>query len=138
MIYRDILNYTTIILKNKSRNYLKKTKNIFTNLDNTISESNKINFNENSKTSNYNEINYNKITNGTHSSNELSFLIYSSNKDTNKYKRDVLFGNLLSMSKEKDKIRFNSLIKDSIKNSNIYKYFENNIKKKMIIIHIWL
>ena len=130
MIYRDILNYTTIILKNKSRNYLKKTKNIFTNLDNTISESNKINFNENSKTSNYNEINYNKITNGTHSSNELSFLIYSSNKDTNKYKRDVLFGNLLSMSKEKDKIRFNSLIKDSFKNSNIYNYLENNIKNK--------
>ena len=24
MIYRDVLNYTTIILKNKSRNYFKK------------------------------------------------------------------------------------------------------------------
>ena len=131
MIYRDILNYTTVIMKNKPKNYFKNTNNIFDNLDNNNFESNNIN-NTNSKNSNYNEF---KNYNGVLSSNELSFLIFSSNKDTNKYKRDVLFGNLLSISKEKDKIKFNSLIKDSIKNSNsfklsnIYNNLENSIRE---------
>ena len=131
MIYRDILNYTTIIMKNKPKNYFKNANNIFDNLDNNNFESNNIN-NTNSKNSNYNEF---KNYNGVLSSNELSFLIFSSNKDTNKYKRDVLFGNLLSISKEKDKIKFNSLIKDSIKNSNsfklsnIYNNLENSIRE---------
>ena len=131
MIYRDILNYTTVIMKNKPKNYFKNANNIFDNLDNNNFESNNIN-NTNSKNSNYNEF---KNYNGVLSSNELSFLIFSSNKDTNKYKRDVLFGNLLSISKEKDKIKFNSLIKDSIKNSNsfklsnIYNNLENSIRE---------
>ena len=131
MIYRDILNYTTIIMKNKPKNYFKNANNIFDNLDNNNFESNNIN-NTNSKNSNYNEF---KNYNGVLSSNELSFLIFSSNKDTNKYKRDVLFGNLLSISKEKDKIKFNSLIKDFIKNSNsfklsnIYNNLENSIRE---------
>jgi hypothetical protein len=138
MIYRDVLNYTTIILKNKSRNYFKKSKNFVNYSDNIISEEN--NISKNAKNFNK-EINYNNNSSGIYSSNELSFLIYSSNKDTNKYKRDILFGNLLSMSKDKDKIRFNSLIKDSIKNSNsfknsdIYKYLENNEKNKNDIFH---
>ena len=131
MIYRDILNYTTVIMKNKPKNYFKNANNIFDNLDNNNFESNNIN-NTNSKNSNYNEF---KNYNGVLSSNELSFLIFSSNKDTNKYKRDVLFGNLLSISKEKDKIKFNSLIKDFIKNSNsfklsnIYNNLENSIRE---------
>ena len=130
MIYREILNYTTIIMKNKPKNYFKKTKNIFDNLNNIDSESNNIN-NTNSKKSNYNEF---KNSNGIINSNELSFLIFSSNKDTNKYKRDVLFGNLLSINKEEDKIKFNSLLKDSIKSSNsfklsnIYNNLENSIR----------
>ena len=98
-------------MKNKSRNNFKKTINKLDNIDNTFSDSNNIN----GKLVNLsnNEFNYNI------SSNELSFLIFSSNKDTNKYKRNVLFGNILSMSKHKDKISFNSLVKDSFKNSNI-------------------
>ena len=129
MIYRDILNYTTIIMKNKPKNFFKKTKNLFDNFDNINSESNNFN-NINSKNSNYNEF---QSSNGVLNSNELSFLIFSSNKDTNKYKRDALFGNLLSMNKTKDKIKFNSLIRDSIKNSNsfklsnIYNNLENSI-----------
>jgi hypothetical protein len=55
MIYREIINYTTIIMKNKSKNIFKNTKNIFDNSDNTLLESN--NNNENSKKS----INYLKI-----------------------------------------------------------------------------
>ena len=127
MIYRDILNYTTIILKNKSRNYIKKSENIFNYSENIVSEEN--NISKNAKGSNKDIINnINNNSNGIYSSNELSFLIYSSNKDTNKYKRDILFGNLLSRGK--DKIRFNSLIKDSIKNSNSYKNLENSIKSE--------
>ena len=135
MIYRDILNYTSIIIKNKTKDYLKKTKNIFNKTDNnTIFDSNNIN-DENSNNLNNNYINY-KNSNEIYSSNELSFLIFSSNKETNKFKRDVLFGNILSLSKDKDKLRFNSLMKDSnkksnsFKNSNVYKYLENNIKNK--------
>lgn len=129
MIYRDILNYASVVMKNKSRNYFKKSKNLYENLENTISESN---INE---SNNVNNKDLSKNSNRIYSSNELSFLIYSSNKDTNKFKRDALFGNLSSLSKEKDKLRFNSLIKESIKNSNsfknsnIYKVLENNIKK---------
>ena len=78
----------------------------------------------------YNEF---KNSNGIISSNELSLLIFSSNKDTNKYKRDALFGNLLSISKEKDKIKINSSVNNSIENSfknmSIYNYLENNIKE---------
>ena len=135
MIYRDILNYTSIIIKNKTKDYLKKTKNIFNKTDNnTIFDSNNIN-DESSNNLNNNYINY-KNSNEIYSSNELSFLIFSSNKETNKFKRDVLFGNILSLSKDKDKLRFNSLMKDSnkksnsFKNSNVYKYLENNIKNK--------
>ena len=40
MIYRDILNYTTIIMKNKPKNYFKNANNIFDNLDNNNFESN--------------------------------------------------------------------------------------------------
>jgi hypothetical protein len=129
MIYRDILNYASVVMKNKSRNYFKKSKNLYENLENTFSESN---INE---SNNVNNKDLSKNSNRIYSSNELSFLIYSSNKDTNKFKRDVLFGNLSSLSKEKDKLRFNSLIKESIKNSNsfknsnIYRVLENNIKK---------
>ena len=54
-------------------------------------------------------------------------MIFSSNKNTNKYKRNILFGNLLSISKQKDKISFNSLVKDSFKNSNININLDNNI-----------
>ena len=123
MIYRDIINYTTIIMKNKSRNYFKKTKNIFDNNDNTFSDSNNIKINEKPDKSNNYNINYNAISN----SNELSFLIFSSNKDTNKYKRDVLFGDLLAMSKQKDELSFNSLMRDySFKKPNINIYLDNN------------
>ena len=127
MIYRDILNYTTIILKNKFRNYLKKSENIFNYSENIISEENNISKNTKDPNKDINN-NVNNNSNGIYSSNELSLLIYSSNKDTNKYKRDILFGNLLSRGK--DKIRFNSLIKDSIKNSNSYKNLENSIKSE--------
>ena len=120
MIYRDIINYTTIIMKNKSKNIFKKTKNIFENSDNILLESS--NNNENSKKSINSEFqNSNRIL----SSNELSLLIFSSNKDTNKFKRDALFGNLLS----KDKIKFNSIVNDSnsFQYSNIYHNLENNL-----------
>ncbi len=127
MIYRDILNYTTIILKNKFRNYLKKSENIFNYSENIISEENNISKNTKDPNKDINN-NINNNSNGIYSSNELSLLIYSSNKDTNKYKRDILFGNLLSRGK--DKIRFNSLIKDSIKNSNSFRNLENSIKSE--------
>ena len=125
ILYRDLINYTTIIMKNKSKNYFKKSKTLVNNSENTIFSNSK-NIKENSAISNYNEL---KNPNGTYSSNELSFLVYSSNQDTNKFKRNALFGNILSISKEKDNIRFNSYLKDSIINSNInsnYKYLENN------------
>ena len=125
ILYRDLINYTTIIMKNRSKNYFKKSKTLVNNSENTIFSNSK-NIKENSAISNYNEL---KNPNGTYSSNELSFLVYSSNQDTNKFKRNALFGNILSISKEKDNIRFNSYLKDSIINSNInsnYKYLENN------------
>lgn len=125
MIYRDIINYTSIIMKNKSKNIFKKSQSIFEKFDNTLLESN--NINENSKKSNYNE---HKNASGILNSNELSFLIFSSNKDTNKFKKDALFGKLLSNSKEKDSIKFNSIVKNSnlFKYSHIYKNLENKIK----------
>ena len=125
MIYRDIINYTSIIMKNKSKNIFKKSQRIFEKFDNTLLESN--NINENSKKSNYNE---HKNASGILNSNELSFLIFSSNKDTNKFKKDALFGKLLSNSKEKDSIKFNSIVKNSnlFKYSHIYKNLENKIK----------
>ena len=124
MIYRDIINYTSIIMKNKSKNIFKKSQSIFEKFDNTLLESN--NINENSKKSNYNE---HKNASGILNSNELSFLIFSSNKDTNKFKKDALFGKLLSNSKEKDSIKFNSIVKNSnlFKYSHIYKNLENKI-----------
>lgn len=124
MIYRDIINYTSIIMKNKSKNIFKKSQRIFEKFDNTLLESN--NINENSKKPNYNE---HKNASGILNSNELSFLIFSSNKDTNKFKKDALFGKLLSNSKEKDSIKFNSIVKNSnlFKYSHIYKNLENKI-----------
>ena len=124
MIYRDIINYTSIIMKNKSKNIFKKSQSIFEKFDNTLLESN--NINENSKKPNYNE---HKNASGILNSNELSFLIFSSNKDTNKFKKDALFGKLLSNSKEKDSIKFNSIVKNSnlFKYSHIYKNLENKI-----------
>ena len=125
MIYRDIINYTSIIMKNKSKNIFKKSQSIFEKFDNTLLESN--NINGNSKKPNYNE---HKNASGILNSNELSFLIFSSNKDTNKFKKDALFGKLLSNSKEKDSIKFNSIVKNSnlFKYSHIYKNLENKIK----------
>ena len=124
MIYRDIINYTSIIMKNKSKNIFKKSQRIFEKFDNTLLESN--NINGNSKKPNYNE---HKNASGILNSNELSFLIFSSNKDTNKFKKDALFGKLLSNSKEKDSIKFNSIVKNSnlFKYSHIYKNLENKI-----------
>jgi hypothetical protein len=112
-------------MKNKSKNIFKKSQSIFEKFDNTLLESN--NINENSKKSNYNE---HKNASGILNSNELSFLIFSSNKDTNKFKKDALFGKLLSNSKEKDSIKFNSIVKNSnlFKYSHIYKNLENKIK----------
>ena len=43
MIYRDIINYTSIIMKNKSKNIFKKSQRIFEKFDNTLLESNNIN-----------------------------------------------------------------------------------------------
>ena len=125
MIYRDIINYTTIIMKNKSKNIFKRTKNIFNNFDNDLLESNSI-INNSKKSINNEYQNSNRIL----SSNELSFLIFSSNKDTNKFKRDALFGNISIFSKEKDNIKFNSIVNNSnsFKHSNIYNYLENNIR----------
>ena len=124
-------------MKNKSK-YLYKNSN----------PNNIINFNENvintfsDSTNNYNvpnskKLNYSNLRKGKngseiYSSNGLSFLIYSSNKDTNKFKKDALFGNLLSLSKEKAKMQFNSFLRDSIQKTNSFKnlnkYLENNLK----------
>ena len=121
-------------MKNKSKYFYKSSKNILNineNGMNTISDSIN-NFNANSKKSNY-TTNIKKGKNGSEifSSNGLSFLIYSSNKDTNKHKKDALFGNLLSLSKEKAKLQFNSYLRDSIQKTNSFKnlnkYLENNL-----------
>ena len=122
-------------MKNKAKYFYKSSKNIL-NLNesgmNTISDSIN-NFNPaNSKKSNY-TTNIKKGKNGSEifSSNGLSFLIFSSNKDTNKHKKDALFGNLLSLSKEKAKLQFNSYLRDSIQKTNSFKnlnkYLENNL-----------
>ena len=122
-------------MKNKAKYFYKSSKNIL-NIDengmNTISDSIN-NFNPaNSKKSNY-TTNIKKGKNGSEifSSNGLSFLIFSSNKDTNKHKKDALFGNLLSLSKEKAKLQFNSYLRDSIQKTNSFKnlnkYLENNL-----------
>jgi hypothetical protein len=124
-------------MKNKAKYFYKNSDNILNineNAMNTISDSN-INFNYNQPNSKKSNNNLNKTirknSSEIFSSNGLSFLIYSSNKETNKHKKDVLFGNLLSLSKEKAKLQFNSYLRDSIQKTNslknINKYLENNI-----------
>ena len=127
-------------MKNKAKYFYKNANNILNmneNAMNTISDSN-INFNygqTNSKRSNNINKTIRKNSSEIFSSNGLSFLIYSSNKETNKHKKDALFGNLLSLSKEKAKLQFNSYLRDSIQKSNslknINKYLENNINGNM-------
>ena len=135
VIYKNIVNYTSIIMKNKSK-YLFKNQNNIININenaiNTFSDSiNNYNV-QNSKKLNYSKLRNGKNGSELYSSNGLSFLIYSSNKDTNKYKKDALFGNLLSLSKEKAKMQFNSFLRDSIQKTNSFKnlnkYLENNMK----------
>ena len=116
-------------MKNKSK-YFYKNINLNDNGMNTLSDS--TNIIPNSKRSNYTtNIKKNKNSNEIFSSNGLSLLIYSSNKDTNKHKKDALFGNLLSLSKEKAKMQFNSYLLDSIQKTNsiknLNKYLENNL-----------
>ena len=119
-------------MKNKSKYFYKNVNNInpIENGMNTLSDS--INNIHNSKRSNYTtNIKKGKNSNEIFSSNGLSFLIYSSNKDTNKHKKDALFGNLFSLSKEKAKIQFNSFLRDSMQKTNsiknLNKYLENNL-----------
>ena len=120
-------------MKNKSKYFYKNSNNILNSKENGINTlSDSIHNLPNSKRSNY-TTNIRKGKNSTEifSSNGLSFLIYSSNKDTNKHKKDALFGNLLSLSKEKAKIQFNSYLRDSIQKTNsiknLNKYLENNL-----------
>ena len=119
-------------MKNKSKYFYKNVNNINLNEHgmNTLSDSN--NILSSSKRSNYStNIKKGKNSNEIFSSNGLSFLIYSSNKDTNKHKKDALFGNLLSLSKEKAKMQFNSYLRDSIQKTNsiknLNKYLENSL-----------
>ena len=119
-------------MKNKSKYFYKNGNNINLNEHgmNTLSDSN--NILPSSKRSNYTtNIKKGKNSNEIFSSNGLSFLIYSSNKDTNKHKKDALFGNLLSLSKEKAKMQFNSYLRDSIQKTNsiknLNKYLENSL-----------
>ena len=119
-------------MKNKSKYFYKNVNNINLNEHgmNTLSDSN--NILPSSKRSNYTtNIKKGKNSNEIFSSNGLSFLIYSSNKDTNKHKKDALFGNLLSLSKEKAKMQFNSYLRDSIQKTNsiknLNKYLENSL-----------
>ena len=119
-------------MKNKSKYFYKNINNINLNEHdmNTLSDSN--NILSSSKRSNYStNIKKGKNSNEIFSSNGLSFLIYSSNKDTNKHKKDALFGNLLSLSKEKAKMQFNSYLRDSIQKTNsiknLNKYLENSL-----------
>ena len=119
-------------MKNKSKYFYKNINNINLNEHdmNTLSDSN--NILPSSKRSNYTtNIKKGKNSNEIFSSNGLSFLIYSSNKDTNKHKKDALFGNLLSLSKEKAKMQFNSYLRDSIQKTNsiknLNKYLENSL-----------
>ncbi len=119
-------------MKNKSKYFYKNINNINLNEHgmNALSDSN--NILPSSKRSNYTtNIKKGKNSNEIFSSNGLSFLIYSSNKDTNKHKKDALFGNLLSLSKEKAKMQFNSYLRDSIQKTNsiknLNKYLENSL-----------
>ena len=135
IIYRNVMNYTTIVMKNKTKFGYKKTNNILNfneNTMNTISDSNNNLISNDSKKLNNTKIRKVKNLGEINSSNSLSFLIYSSNKDTNKYKKDALFGNLLSLSKERAKLKFNSLLGDSFKQVNSFhnlnKYLENNLR----------
>ena len=122
-------------MKNKSKYFYKRENDILDikeNQLNTISDSNNNVSTKNNKQLNYFKMMERKNSNEIYSSNGLSFLIYSSNKETNKNKKDALFGNLLSLSKEKGKSQFNSYLRDSIQKTNsflnINKYIENNLK----------
>ena len=121
-------------MKNKSK-YFYKRENIINTKENPINTNSDLSNNFNITTSkrlNYSSLIKGKNRNEIYSSNGLSFLIYSSNKETNKHKKDALFGNLLSLSKEKAKLHFNSFLRDSLQKTNSYKninnYLENNIK----------
>ena len=125
-------------MKNKSKYFCQRGNilNINENPMNTISDSsNNYNNVTNSKRLNYSKIMKGKNGSEIYSSNSLSFLIYSSNKETNKRKKDALFGNLSSLSKEKNKLNFNSYLRDSLQKTNsfknINKYLENNIKNNI-------
>ena len=122
-------------MKNKSKNFYKRENNLINineNPINLITDSSNNYDMTNSKRLNYSKIIKRKNENEIFSSNSLSFLIYSSNKETNKRKKDALFGNLLSLSKEKAKLQFNSFLRDSIQKTNslknLNKYLENNLK----------
>ena len=122
-------------MKNKSKYFYKRENDILDikeNQLNTISDSINNVSTKNNKQLNYFKMMERKNSNEIYSSNGLSFLIYSSNKETNKNKKDALFGNLLSLSKEKGKSQFNSYLRDSIQKTNsflnINKYIENNLK----------
>ena len=122
-------------MKNKSKNFYKRENNLINineNPINLITDSSNNYDITNSKRLNYSKIIKRKNENEIFSSNSLSFLIYSSNKETNKRKKDALFGNLLSLSKEKAKLQFNSFLRDSIQKTNslknLNKYLENNLK----------
>ena len=122
-------------MKNKSKNFYKRENNLLNINENPINlitdSSNNYDMTK-SKRLNYSKIIKRKNENEIFSSNSLSFLIYSSNKETNKRKKDALFGNLLSLSKEKAKLQFNSFLRDSIQKTNsiknLNKYLENNLK----------
>ena len=96
-------------MKNKSK-YLYKNENNNININentmNTFSDSTNNCSVRGSKKLNYSNLRSGKNGSESYSSNGLSFLIYSSNKETNKYKKDALFGNLFSLSKEKAKMQF--------------------------------
>ena len=122
-------------MKNKSKYYYQRENYLLDmkeNQLNTISDSVNNASKKDSKRLNYSELIKGKNTHEIYSSNGLSFLIYSSNKETNKNKKDALFGNLLSLSKEKGKSQFNSFLRDSIQKTNSFlnvnKYLENNLK----------
>ena len=125
-------------MKNKSKYFYKRENDILDikeNQLNTISDSINNVSTKNNKQLNYFKMMERKNSNEIYSSNGLSFLIYSSNKETNKNKKDALFGNLLSLSKEKGKSQFNSYLRDSIQKTNsflnINKYIENNLKNNI-------
>ena len=126
-------------MKNKSNYFCRRDNNLINIKENEL---NSITYpNNNFDVTKTKKLNYGKIEkneNEIFSSNSLSFLIYSSNKETNKHKKDVLFGNLLSSSKEKAKLQFNSLLRDSIQKTNSFKglnkYLENNVKRNNIYL----